>query len=83
MMTCQEMADFLMAYLDDELPAAQRQEFQQHLEACPPCVHYIRTYEQTVELGKTACQHPDDDIPEDVPEQLVQAILKARRLPGG
>jgi anti-sigma factor RsiW len=77
-MTCRELIDFLMDYQADALPAAQRASFEAHLALCPPCVIYLRTYEETVKLGKGACENPDDAITDEVPEELVQAILAAR-----
>jgi anti-sigma factor (TIGR02949 family) len=77
MITCRELIDFLMSYMDGELPAEQRAEFERHLNACPPCRRYMATYEQTVQLSRqaTAVESP----PEPAPEALVQAILAARR----
>ena len=74
--TCQQLIDFIMSYLDDELPPAQRSEFDRHMAACPSCVDYLKTYEKTIELAKTCA---DDPVPDEVPESLVQAILEARR----
>jgi anti-sigma factor RsiW len=65
-----------MSYMDNELPADQRAEFDRHMAACPSCVDYLKTYEKTVELTKTAA---DDPVPAEVPESLVQAILAAQR----
>ena len=79
MLTCREFADFLMAYLDEELADVQRDEFEQHIELCPPCVHYLATYAETVRLGKECCADGDGPPPEDAPETLVQAILAARK----
>jgi len=79
MLTCRELIDFLMAYLDGELPAAQRADFERHLGVCPPCLNYLETYKETVRLGKACCA--DDALPADVPEELVRAILAARRQP--
>ena len=78
-MNCREMTDFLMAYLDEELPAEQRQSFDEHLAACPPCIAYIETYRESIELGKAVCSPDDDPVPDDVPERLIQAILSARQ----
>ena len=64
-----------MSYRDNELPADERAEFERHLEACPSCVTYLNTYEQTVALTKKCA---DDPVPDDVPESLVKAILAAR-----
>jgi anti-sigma factor RsiW len=36
-MTCRELIDFLMSYLDGELPAAQNRSFEDHLDLCPAC----------------------------------------------
>jgi anti-sigma factor RsiW len=81
-MTCRELVEFLMSYLEHELPEAQRAEFERHLEICPPCLAYLETYKETIRLGKAICQCPDDAVPHDVPEALVQAILAARRQSG-
>lgn len=78
-MNCREFVDFLMAYLDGELPAAQAGAFQQHLGDCPPCVNYLESYRETVRLGREICADDDAPVPDDVPEQLITAILKARR----
>ncbi len=81
MTTCRELVEFLLDYLEEELPQPQREEFERHLQACPPCIAYLETYKQTVQLGKTVCREPDGPVPDDVPEQLVQAILAARLKP--
>jgi anti-sigma factor RsiW len=75
-MTCQALIDFIMSYLDGELPQAERAEFDRHMAVCPSCVSYLKTYEKTVLLAK-ACA--DDPVPADVPESLVQAILAAQK----
>lgn len=77
-MTCREVVDFLMEYGAGTLTAPERTAFEAHLAACPPCVAFLESYEQAVKLGKAAASHPDDCVPEAVPEELVQAILAAR-----
>ena len=76
-MTCRELADFLMEYLDDALGGREREVFEAHLQSCPACVRYVDTYRETVRLGKSLCDS-DDDLSEDVPDALVEAILRAR-----
>ena len=76
-MTCREITDFLIDYQTGELSADQRSCFDEHLAVCPECVEYIRTYDQTVKLGRVACRD-DHEGHADVPEKLVQAILAAR-----
>ena len=77
-MTCKEFVDFLMAYLDGELPEGPRTTFETHLDDCPPCKVYLDTYKDTVALGQGVCEG-DGPIPDDVPERLVNAILAARK----
>ncbi|TMA32261.1 MAG: anti-sigma factor [Deltaproteobacteria bacterium] len=77
-MKCREVAEFLMEYLDGALGEAERRVFEGHIEDCPACVNYLETYRETVRLGKSVCA-PDAEVPPDVPEELVQAILSARR----
>jgi anti-sigma factor RsiW len=78
-MNCREFTEFLMAYLDGELPAAERDEFDFHLHGCQSCVNYMESYRATIALGRAACAE-DVPVPEDAPETLVQAILAARRM---
>ena len=81
-MTCREFVEFLMAYLDRELPDSQRTVFEGHIRLCPPCGDYLTTYRETVEMGKRVCRDGDGPVPEEAPEELVRAILAARRSSG-
>ena len=76
--TCRDFVDFLSEYFSGELADAQRTEFDAHLAECPTCVAYLDNYRKTIKLLETARAHPEDQIPDEVPEQLVQAILAAR-----
>jgi anti-sigma factor RsiW len=77
-MKCRECVEFLIDYLEGELPAEQAAAFQEHLELCPPCVEYVATYQRTIEVGRICCHH-EQQSPPDMPEPLVQAILKSLR----
>ena len=78
---CSELIDFIADYLTGELPPDARQEFERHLNACPPCQAYLQTYGDTIRLSRTAlCEGHDHPKPTDtVPEDLVKAILAARK----
>jgi anti-sigma factor (TIGR02949 family) len=79
-LTCRDLIEFLRAYLDGELPSELRRRFEDHLDACPPCLHYLDSYRETVSLAgeaSGACG-AGEALPEDVPEELVRAILAAR-----
>ena len=62
-MTCREFIDFLMEYLSGELSARERAEFERHLADCPDCSAYLRSYEETIKLGKAAFADPDAPVP--------------------
>jgi len=76
---CREFVGFLDDYLGGKLPPERRAEFEAHLAVCPPCVNYLKSYQQTVRVGKAAFADPDAPVPSTLPEELVQAILKATR----
>lgn len=76
--TCREVLDFLMAYLDGELTPDQKREFERHLSACPSCVNYLHSYQATVRLGKAALQPLEEPATGTVPEGLLRAIREAR-----
>ena len=78
-LTCKEMLDFLGEYYEDGLPAAQRREFDRHLAICPSCVIYVETYKSTILLSRDALCGPGNELPDDVPEPLIAAILAARK----
>ena len=78
-MTCREFADFIMDYLSGELSSESRAQFEHHLSLCTNCRKYLTSFEETVKLGKRAFDDDAAAVPADVPEELVKAILAARR----
>ena len=76
-LTCRELSDFLAAYFARELGPDERSIFEAHVAECPDCVAYVRNYAETMRLAKDA--YDDDRIPADVPDELVRAILEARK----
>ena len=69
----------MMDYLSGELPPPARQQFDHHLTLCVNCQRYLTSYRESVALGKSAFTEPDASLPADVPDDLVRAILDARR----
>jgi anti-sigma factor RsiW len=77
---CREVIEFLDRYIDGELPAGQRREFDWHLRLCRSCRAYLKTYRETIRLEKIV--YADFGAGEgsgEVPEDLVAAILASRR----
>ena len=78
-MTCKDFIEFLVDYVGGELPEAQKARFEEHIGICRSCVAYLSNYKDTVELAKISFGEPSDPVPGDVPEELVAAILAARK----
>jgi anti-sigma factor RsiW len=76
---CRECFEFILRYLDGELPPDEHASFELHMSRCPPCRRYLDQYNQTVQAGKAACSGLDRDVPADVPEELIRAILESRK----
>ena len=55
-MTCRELTEFLIDYVDGTLSPDERARFDGHLARCPDCVTYLRNYEATIRLGKDVCK---------------------------
>ncbi len=79
-MKCRELAEFLMDYVSGELPEESRTHFELHLTRCRNCHEYLAQYQSTIKAGKAACGEASDELPANVPEDLVKAVLAARRL---
>ena len=75
--TCRELIDFLDRYVDGELPAPMAVKFEEHLEVCAACVDYLHSYRETIRLAAEAW-HGDELAIDDVPPQLIDAILAVR-----
>lgn len=74
-MTCRELTEFILDYLDGTLPAETRNRFERHLAECPECVDYLRSYRATLELERSAFAEPAAPPPAD----LIAAILESRK----
>jgi anti-sigma factor RsiW len=78
-MNCREFTEFLHEYLFGNLSEEERAEFEKHLAECPWCVAYLDSYKKTIQLEQAAfTASPDALPPADAPEELIQAILRAR-----
>jgi anti-sigma factor RsiW len=76
-MTCRDIAGFLHDYVAGELPADVLAEFERHLVDCANCREYLNQYRETIARGQAVGSEAGADIPED----LVNAVLKTIRGP--
>ena len=56
MITCREFEDFILAYLEGELPERQRRQFDLHIRLCRECRDYLAAYRLSTELAKRASE---------------------------
>ena len=77
--SCRELIELLSSYEDDTLEPERRAVFDRHIGICPPCLAYLASYRATVAAGRSVCDEEDDELPEDLPDELLRAILAARR----
>ena len=75
--SCREVLDFLADYLEGALAVDVRAAFEHHLERCVDCRRYLDGYAETIRLGRDA-HGADAPAPDDVPDELVAAILASR-----
>lgn len=76
MIDCEQFENFLLAYIEDDLSPSQRRVVNLHLRACPDCRRYVTDYRRTLQALKVS-KVEDDATLAEVPEDLIQAILKA------
>lgn len=78
-LTCREVSDFLLHYLEGDLPPREQRAFGRHLFWCRACVAYVESYRTTVALARSTGQAEPPDLAEPLPEEIVRAVLEARR----
>ncbi len=78
-LTCVEFDRFVHDYQEGSLSPRERRAFDLHMELCPMCRVYFESYLQTIELGRRISATDDASAPAELPEELVSAILAARR----
>ena len=79
MLTCREFEEFVLAYLDGELTQKQLTRFNLHLRICRECRDYMAAYQRALDINKAVLGAPEEPVPDDVPDDLIKAILETRR----
>lgn len=77
-MTCRDFADFLADYIANDLPPDILSAFEAHIAVCPNCVRYLAQYRDSIAMGQRAFANMQGSVSDDVPEDLISAILIAR-----
>jgi hypothetical protein len=71
--TCDELIDNLMDYLDGVLVEEHQVLAKTHLDGCQNCTFYIESYSHTVKIARKL---PRCGLPPDVEKRLRAALKK-------
>jgi hypothetical protein len=77
-LTCMEFERFVHDYQEGSLSLRERRTFDLHMDLCPMCRVYFATYLRTIDLEKRAYATDAETTIDDLPDDLVSAILAAR-----
>ena len=78
-MRCREVVELMTDYLEDALPARDRERFEQHIAGCDGCRAYLAQLRATL---RAMTSFEDVAIPERVQEELVRAFRDWRSTSG-
>lgn len=78
MITCREFNDFIYDYVDGALLDTQITLFERHVRVCPMCGNFLRTYIASYKAKGEILPYDDLDVPDVVPQGLIDAIFDAR-----
>lgn len=77
MLRCQDIVDFLLDYLDGELPEETVARLERHLADCPECVRFLETYRKVSSLTRRSLTS------EEIPPELRARIRATLAQQGG
>jgi len=79
---CESLENFVVEFLDGQLPQETRQAFLKHIEECKHCKEYLQSYRKSIDLSKAALNGDDTNAANQdgaIPDKLVEAIMAASR----
>jgi len=66
---CKECFDLLVDYLDGHLTPDTHGKLEEHLESCPPCLHFLESYRTCSEMAQKL-RDQEVQIPSEVESRL-------------
>ena len=70
---CKQLFAVLSEYLDTELPPADCDAIRAHVANCPPCVKFVESLEQTIQLCREGTNTELPPLDENVRKKLLAA----------
>lgn len=77
-MTCRELDEAIVDYLDGSLPRYQKLRFKLHLRICRLCRRYLEVYRWTIAQVRGAYADKDSALPPDALQRIVDAAARER-----
>ncbi len=74
-LSCQQVNQFILDYLDGEMDDPTRIAFEAHLQNCPNCRLFVDQYRETTRLVR---ETDDIDIPPEVVERTIDFLRRRR-----
>lgn len=74
MITCRQFNEFIFDYTEGLLSDKQSTLFERHMRICPMCRNFLKTYIAGYNAGKASFPYSDLDVPNTVPQDLLDAI---------
>ncbi len=78
MMTCGEVEETLLDYVEGRLEPYARWKFDLHIKMCRECFDYLAAYKKASALGGEILGPSSAPAPDDLPDDLIDAIVAAR-----
>lgn len=75
MIGCTDVDARLASFLQGELSFPDRMAIYRHLAHCQRCSRVVEQGRDALDVSKSALAEAADPMPDEVPEQLVRAIL--------
>jgi anti-sigma factor RsiW len=71
--SCQQLIEFCLDYVEGALPDDEQVRFRRHLSQCPDCVTFFETYRRTPEICSEA-EASRDAMKAQMPESVRDSV---------
>ncbi len=71
MFSCKDSIGVLMNFLDGELSPEEEAHLREHLEGCPPCIDFLKTYKATPSVCR---RHLAKKMPPELSSKLTDYL---------
>ncbi len=80
LLTCEDCIHLLLDYADGSMDSEVRRKLDEHLSACPPCQHYLRSYSSCTEMVQQL-RDQEAQVPGELQDRLKSFLKEQVNLP--